>query len=110
VATPPGAIKWSEGLALASNDLYTVWAGTPAEEYGSPAVDGSTTVSRAQSHGTYTDVILEYSIWVDAGTEGPTANDALTSILIGDGDADAEARNAILSSTYTTMGATIQRE
>ena len=45
-----------------------------------------------------------------AGGDAITAADALLSILISDGDANADARAALLNPAYTKVGASITRE
>lgn len=89
--------EWSEGLALAAEDLVTKWLDTDKQSLQQD--DGSSTWSRVQKYGIVGGHIAEYAIWFDAGAGnemdiGP--KDCVLAMLIGDGDPDKVARNAIL--------------
>ena len=98
------AMTWSEGLGLATADVATDF--TTNANTSVTGTDGSTTNSRATTYGTWTGGIVEYMFEIDF-TTALSADDIVQALLISDGDDNAVAREAITTSAYTTMGASI---
>ena len=95
------AFEWAEGLASAANEV-----GVDYSTNGNKSVtgtDGSTTNTRASAFGTWTGGIVEYVFEIEY-TDGVSADDVVQALMIGDGDSNQVALNAITDSTYTKMG------
>lgn len=90
-------LEWEEGLALAAQDLVDKWLESGVQSLQQS--DGSSTWTRVQDYGFVGGSVVEYAFWLDAGngnTMKMEAVDCVLTMLIGDGDPDKIARNAIL--------------
>lgn len=105
--------EWSSGLAKAAEDLRNSWLKTGYQSL--QQYDGSDTWSRAKKYGIVGGSLSEYAFWLDAGvgnTMKIKATDCVLTMLIGDGDPDKVARNAIFDTSdtgniYTQIGAAV---
>ena len=104
---------WSPGLAMAAEDLRETWINTGFQSLQQP--DGSDTWSRAKKYGIVGGSLSEFAFWLDAGENNTMkikATDCVLTMLIGDGDSEKVARNAIFDTSatgkiYTQIGAAV---